>query len=828
MKRGLFVIIMLLINIHVFASIITVKQDGTGDYTTIQAAVDDIYQTDTILVWPGTYYENVVIDGSCLTLASLSLTTGDPSYRNTTIIDGGQNGSCIAIFPVQQWLKDTYIHGFTLQNGSGTNTYDIYTCGGGVYIGKSQTNKNKTKSDNIRNTTAATSNFIFTGHVENCIIKNNRINRSGGGIYVDWYSEANITNCVIKDNEATYFFGGGVYCELYSTLRLSNTSIFRNISTTAGGLGYGYGCIAVFDSLNRCSIYNNFASWGCDIETRGDTYQIDIYLDTFSVLQPERYFAYFSDNEGYYNDDSVSIDVQHGWLEPLNNDLYVDPIIGNDENSGLDSDDALKTINFAYRKIAIDSINPNTIHLANGTYSDSANNELFPFSFRQFVNLRGELMDSVILDGNYLSSIIRTKNGYSDYKISKIKLIRGGFPYYVPFVFYNNLQTISLYQQGENITFDSIILEYGWCNSDYAHLGAGTGNNFTISNSIFRNNTGGTVLGASGFYTGDTSYIENCIIANNAADTNHPDPEDQVLYALTLGSSKEAVTIVTNCLIADNENFTFTATSSLHGNSKNKENHFVNCTFVNNSKYYGHYAFYMYATSNSFYNCVIHDNSLVPDYLALADWNYTGQTVLNMNNTLIENGINAIRLEQPDYITVNYDHHTNIDEDPNFLGMWNHPYMIADGSPCINTGTLANLPDFIVLPETDLAGNPRIVGDSIDMGCYEWNSTIVGFNEIGPGSEKEKPKLITASPNPFGSSTRISIKYKSEETVKVEIYDSFGHRVKTMLNSSLSQGNYELKWDGTDNNGNHLPQGVYFVIMFSGEKEVESLKVVKR
>jgi len=236
---------------------------------------------------------------------------------------------------------------------------------------------------------------------------------------------------------------------------------------------------------------------------------------------------------------------------------------------------------------------------------------------------------------------------------------------------------------------------------------------------------------------------------------------------------------------------------------------------------------WMDATHNSFYNCIIYDNALEPDYIWLSDFENTGKTSLEIHNSLVENGEDAIMLEHSG-ITVNYDQHTNIDEDPVFLGMWDHPYQIADGSPCINTGTLANLPNFIEIPEFDLAGNPRIVGDSIDMGCYEWNPTIVGFNEIGPGSKKEKPKLLAAAPNPFESSTRISIKYQSQQNVSMEVYDNFGRRVKTLLNSSFSKGDYELQWDGTNNNGKNLPKGIYYVIMFSGEKEVESLKVIKK
>jgi hypothetical protein len=42
------------------------------------------------------------------------------------------------------------------------------------------------------------------------------------------------------------------------------------------------------------------------------------------------------------------------------------------------------------------------------------------------------------------------------------------------------------------------------------------------------------------------------------------------------------------------------------------------------------------------------------------------------------------------------------------------------GSPCVNAGT----PDTtgLGLGDTDIAGNPRIVGSAIDLGAFEYNS----------------------------------------------------------------------------------------------------------
>jgi len=57
-----------------------------------------------------------------------------------------------------------------------------------------------------------------------------------------------------------------------------------------------------------------------------------------------------------------------------------------------------------------------------------------------------------------------------------------------------------------------------------------------------------------------------------------------------------------------------------------------------------------------------------------------------------------------------------LNTDPFFIDPENDNYQLQLVSPCINTGNS----DLENLPETDLAGNPRISGNSIDMGVYEF------------------------------------------------------------------------------------------------------------
>jgi hypothetical protein len=109
--------------------IITVKQDGSGDFTIIQDAINTSIDGDTVLVYPGTYFENLNFNGKSITLGSLNLTTGDPSFIRQTIIDGSFSESCIKIISGET-VKVT---GFTITHGSGDYEFSERGDGAGIF-----------------------------------------------------------------------------------------------------------------------------------------------------------------------------------------------------------------------------------------------------------------------------------------------------------------------------------------------------------------------------------------------------------------------------------------------------------------------------------------------------------------------------------------------------------------------------------------------------------------------------------------------------------------------------------------------------------------------
>ena len=97
------------------ANTIIVDCGGSGNYTIIQQGIDNSTNGDTVLVYPGIYFENINFNGKIITVASKYLLTGNDIYINTTIIDGNTTGNIVSFNNDEN--SDTMLNGFTIQNG---------------------------------------------------------------------------------------------------------------------------------------------------------------------------------------------------------------------------------------------------------------------------------------------------------------------------------------------------------------------------------------------------------------------------------------------------------------------------------------------------------------------------------------------------------------------------------------------------------------------------------------------------------------------------------------------------------------------------------------
>ena len=761
-----FVFLFLLFPVMAYTDTITVKQDGTGNYTTINQAIMYAANGDTILVYPGVYYEHVYFWDKEVTLASLYLTTQQTSYISQTIIDGSNTESCVTMLNTTHPLTIT---GFTIQNGYAFETIPDYLSGGGL--------------------------SIF-----NC-------------------SQVAVNHCIIQNN--TGYNGGGIFS--YNTnLSLAGNIIRYNHSTWIGG-GINAGPYSLFfDTIDLNSIYMNYAYIGLDVARSYETVVNNIKLDTATISNPDYYFISSLDWRMFYLDD-ITMEANYGIMEQVDSDLYVSPA-GSNDNNGLSPDSSLKTIAYALQKIKKNSNRINTIHLANGIYSASATGEKLPLCFKDSIAITGQSRKGTIIDSELTSSLGTLPPGEDLLILKKFTHIRGN-GYTNPFLFGSVWSDYNKKTLLDSIVFDS-------CRSSFhATIEAGTNDSTIVSNCVFSHNRGANIAITGNSYDINTSNIN---IISTRFIANYSDTLVKVMVPLQIHGLEVLVngngyvkTNVINCEFSDNvssdDNY---LSPALFGMSIRMHSfgNLINTTFCNNTGSINNdgIAFGVeFSSTVNTYNCIFYDN--FPHQILVGNLKPENTDSLYIYNSCVEGGAEDIIHPGP-YYYLYYDT-SNIEKDPLFYGGEEFPYNLSDKSPCIDAGTL-ELPEGVTLPEYDLAGNPRIFNGKIDMGAYEWNPTVGTEEHPTPNTQRQTPNL-QVYPNPFNTTTTIAARWETAANNNIEIYNNAGLLVKTLQQGKQLPGSCKIPWNGTDNSGNILPAGIYYVVLRVNAKETKSIKIIK-
>jgi parallel beta-helix repeat protein len=184
--------------------------DGTllvpSEYSTIQSAINAASEGDSVLVQPGTYYENIIWpETNGIKLIG--------SGVETCSIDGNQQANVIRFKEDLGGIIDstTLITGFTIQNGHAQGG-NMVNSGGGMNLYKSS----PTLTD-----------VTFSGNTaDNC----------GGGMYLH-ISNPTLTGVTFSGNTGN---GGGMCIITHSSPTLTDVTFSDNTATYAGGMGLGY------------------------------------------------------------------------------------------------------------------------------------------------------------------------------------------------------------------------------------------------------------------------------------------------------------------------------------------------------------------------------------------------------------------------------------------------------------------------------------------------------------------------------------------------------------------------------------------------------------
>jgi hypothetical protein len=106
-------------------------------------------------------------------------------------------------------------------------------------------------------------------------------------------------------------------------------------------------------------------------------------------------------------------------------------------------------------------------------------------------------------------------------------------------------------------------------------------------------------------------------------------------------------------------------------------------------------------------------------------------------------------------------------------------------------------------------------------------SLVAGVSAVpGDGSTKRKSMFSFAGPNPMHGRTAFKLAPAKSGRVLVDIFDIAGHKVRTLLDTSMLAGEErQVSWNGRADDGRNSAAGLYFIRMKSADG-IEMLRVV--
>ena len=630
----------------------------------------------------------------------------------------------------------------TISNNTASND------GGGVYYG---TLMNCTISDNTASNDGG-GVFVSGGALTNCAITKNRATTgSGGGVFVSGGSNAALTHCTIADNTANT--GSALHVSERPTYSLAQTRIYNSILIGSVSMGENALC-AAYNTLSTYSAWelgdNNYA-YATNQPLFTNATSGDYTLANNSQAIDKGDFQFVIDGTDLSGAPRiVGRKVDLGAYEyQLNASTYQKEQISTVVTTTADVVDPYDGLISLREAITLYASPCDVI-----TFARVLNNKKITLRGEQLevskpLTVDASSLSSLTIDGAETSRVFYIS---ADRAVLKELTITGGNANasvknrgYGGGVYCVNSGVITL----TDCTISGNAANYGG-GSYY-----GTLTDCTISNNTANNDGGGSYYGAltnctisnnTASFGGGSSYgtLTDCTISNNTAYSGGGSSYGTLTNCTISGNTAEYdgggsyFGTLTNCTISGNtaeysgggSSYGTLTNCTISGNTANYgggvcNGTLTNCLVTNNiASHHGCGVSVSTDCAVRLYNCTIADNTGCDDsidggrrcYVYAYNSVIIGKSSVAKDYTYVYNTLSTNKSwDNTDGNNTVYD-----ETKPLFKNAAIGDYTLAPNSQAINKGDNAYVPTGTT---TDLLGNTRIVGGTVDLGCYEYQGT---------------------------------------------------------------------------------------------------------
>jgi len=122
-------------------------------------------------------------------------------------------------------------------------------------------------------------------------------------------------------------------------------------------------------------------------------------------------------------------------------------------------------------------------------------------------------------------------------------------------------------------------------------------------------------------------------------------------------------------------------------------------------------------------------------------------------------------------------------------------------------------------PNQSMEAAVTVLNGPLPFGTVCWSGYLVvaTTTSVVPGPPAGPDLALEAAPNPARESTDLRFSLARKQRVTVGVFAVDGRRVRTLYRGPLEAGEHRLAWDGRDDAGRQVANGLYFAELETAE-----------